>query len=170
LTGLEAPLTHGVEGVTLRQAQQSDRELLYGIYASTRTEELAVVPWSDEQKAAFLRMQFDAQDRHYRQHYPEAAYLVIESGGQAAGRLYVHRSEREIRILDVALLPAQRGRGIGGGLLRELLAEGDRDGKVVVLHVELQNPALRLYERLGFKTVEDVGLHYRMERPPASGA
>ena len=155
--------------MTLREAQASDRALLYAVYASTRTEELAVVPWNDAQKAAFLRMQFDAQDRHYREHYPAAAYLVIEDGGQPAGRLYVARSANEIRILDIALLPEYRSRGIGGGLLRELLAEGDRDGKVIVLHVEQENRAQQLYERLGFRRVEDVGVYYRMERPPASG-
>ena len=94
---------------TLRPARPEDREFLLSVYASTRTEELTPVPWTDEQKAAFLRMQFDAQDAHYRAHYEGATYEVIEVDGLPAGRLYVHRRPKEIRLVDIALLPRFRG-------------------------------------------------------------
>src|SRR5215211_5883167 len=119
---------------------------------------------SDE---AFLRRQFEAQDAHYREHYDGASFDVIEVDGEPAGRLYVARWEDEIRIMDIALLPEQRGAGIGTRLLRDLLDEGRRTGKRVSIHVEKHNRALRLYERLGFAPVADRGVYLLLERPPA---
>ena len=131
-------------------------------------EELAVVPWDDAQKDAFLRMQFDAQDAWWRENYAAASFDVIVVDGEPAGRLYVHRGPSEIRIVDIALLPEHRGNGIGTLLLDGLLAEGDGGGKSVTIHVERMNPALRLYERLGFSVAEDKGVYLFLERPPAT--
>lgn len=152
---------------SLRPARPEDHELLFSVYASTRAEELAVVSWTSEQMEAFLRQQFEAQDAHYRQNYDGAAFLVIEASGEAAGRLYVARWPREIRIMDIALLPAYRRHGLGTAILADLLAEGDTTGKVVSIHVERHNPALGLYERLGFKPAADRGVYLFLERSPA---
>ena len=152
----------------LRAVGPGDREFLYRVYASTRTEELAVVPWDEAEKDTFLRAQFDAQDQWYRENYTRATYEVIVVDGEPAGRLYLHRGEREIRIVDIALLPEHRGNGVGGSLLRDLLAEADAAGRRVTIHVERFNPALRLYERLGFTVAEDKGVYLFLERPPAT--
>jgi ribosomal protein S18 acetylase RimI-like enzyme len=80
----------------------------------------------------------------------------------------VHRGESEIRIVDIALLPDYRGNGIGTALLRDLFSEADAAGKTVTIHVERFNPALRLYERLGFALAEDKGVYLFLERPPAT--
>ncbi len=135
---------------------------LAAVYASTRAEELAVTGWSDEDKAVFCRRQFDAQAAHYRENYPGASFQVIERDGVSIGRLYVARWEKEIRIVDIALLPEHRGTGIGTKLLRELQEEARSVGKSLTIHVERFNPALRLYERLGFKQVEDKGVYLLM--------
>ena len=148
--------------------QPGDRELLYRVYAGTRTEELAVVPWDDAEKDAFLRAQFEAQDRWYRENYPRASFEVIVIDGEPAGRLYVHRGAGEIRIVDIAFLPEHRGNGAGTALLRDILAEADAAGKRVTIHVERLNPALRLYERLGFAVAEDKGVYLFLERLPAT--
>jgi ribosomal protein S18 acetylase RimI-like enzyme len=124
------------------------------------------VPWDEAQKEAFLHQQFEAQDAWWRENYAGASFEVILVEGESAGRLYVHRGPSEIRIVDIALLPEHRGNGIGTRLLEELLAEGDADGKSVTIHVERMNPALRLYERLGFSVVEDKGVYLFLERPP----
>jgi ribosomal protein S18 acetylase RimI-like enzyme len=123
------------------------------------------VQWDDAQKDEFLRMQFDAQDAWWREHYADASFDVVLVDGEPAGRLYVHRGEREIRIVDIALLPEHRGGGVGTSLLRDLLAEADASGKRVTIHVERLNPALRLYERLGFALAEDKGVYLFLERP-----
>lgn len=151
-----------LDSVNCRPSATEDSEFLYQVYASTRFEELAPVPWSDQQKEGFLRQQFHAQDTHYRQHFPRAEYLVVEWQDQPIGRLYVDRSDQLLRIIDIALLPEYRGRGIGGGLMRQLLDEARASGKPVQIHVEVNNPALRLYQRLGFARVEDMGVYYRL--------
>jgi ribosomal protein S18 acetylase RimI-like enzyme len=153
--------------VELRRTEPQDADLLFRVYASTRVQELSVVPWNDAQKEAFLRAQFEAQDRWYREHYATASFGVVVVGGIPAGRLYVHRGESEIRIVDIALLPEHRGAGVGTALVRELLHEADTAGKRVTIHVERFNPALRLYQRLGFAVAEDKGVYLLLERSPA---
>jgi ribosomal protein S18 acetylase RimI-like enzyme len=155
------------EDVSLRPIQPSDAEFLYRVYASTRETELSQVPWSGAHKEAFLRMQFDAQTREWSANYPRASFQAVMVGGEPAGRLYVDRREDEIRVVDVALLPAFRGRGIGGALLAAVLKEADAAGKPVTIHVERFNPARRLYERLGFRLQHDRGVYLLLERPPA---
>jgi ribosomal protein S18 acetylase RimI-like enzyme len=124
------------------------------------------VPWDDAQKDAFLRAQFEAQDAWWHENYAQASFDVVVVDGEPTGRLYVHRGDREIRIVDVALLPEKRGNGVGSSLLRDLIAEADAAGKSVTIHVERMNPALRLYERLGFSLAEDKGVYLFLERPP----
>jgi ribosomal protein S18 acetylase RimI-like enzyme len=158
------------ERYELRPIASDDAELLLRIYASTRAEELAPVPWNEAQKAAFLRQQFEAQHAHYQQHYAGASFDLVLVDGQPVGRLYVARWPREIRLVDVALLPAWRGRGLGSALLGDLIAESRRCGKPLTIHVEHQNPALRLYERLGFERREDRGVYLFLERPPEAPA
>jgi ribosomal protein S18 acetylase RimI-like enzyme len=161
------------ERVTLRPQGPEDEGFLYQLYASTRDGEMAVVPWDASQREAFLRMQFDLQTLHYRRYYPDADFQVVLSGGRPVGRLYVHRGEEEIRIVDIALLPECRGAGIGGGLIRDVQAEAGRTGKRLTIHVERTNPALRLYRRLGFRLIEDKGIYlfmeWRSEGTPDSG-
>ena len=153
--------------VGLRPVRSSDREFLLAVYASTREAELALVDWSDEQKDAFVRHQFEAQTAHYLEHYTGASFKVIEVDGEPAGRLYVARWEDEIRVMDIALLPEHRGTGIGTRLLRDLLDEAEASGKKVTVHVELNNPALRLYQRLGFRPVAERGVYLLLETRPS---
>jgi len=148
------------QAVQLRLAKDEDVEFLRILYASTREEELAVTEWDETQKRAFCGMQFEAQAAHYREHYPAAEYAVIECEGSRAGRLYVNRGEREIRIMDLALLPEWRGKGIGTTLLRKLQNEAASRSVSLSIHVEKFNPALRLYERLGFVAVEERGVYF----------
>jgi ribosomal protein S18 acetylase RimI-like enzyme len=155
-----------VAEVALRPLTESDEPFALSVYASTREEELALVPWSDEQKAAFVAMQFAAQSAHYAQHYTGMSSDVILVDGEPAGRLLVARWPEEIRIVDIALLPAFRGRGAGSALLRDLIAEATEHGKPLSIHVERDNRALELYERLGFRPVGETGVHLRMQWEP----
>ena len=145
--------------VRLRPVEPSDRVFLVDLYASTRESELALVPWDVTTKRAFVEHQFTAQDAHYRTHYPGATLDVIEVDGQPAGRLYVHRGPSDIRIMDIALAPAFRGRGIGTALLNDLIEEAADGGRMLSIHVEQNNPARRLYERLGFEPAGEHGVY-----------
>lgn len=156
------------ETITLRPITDLDLEFLYRLYASTREEELAVVSWTPEQKEIFLRQQFNAQHRFWQENYAGSSFDLVLRGGLPAGRLYVARWTREIRIVDIALLPDHRGGGVGTRLLREIFVEADAAGKAVSVHVEAFNPARRLYERLGFAQKEDKGVYLLMERPPVT--
>ena len=150
----------------LRRVADADRAFLLDLYASVREPELAQVWWDASAKRAFIAQQFAAQDAHYRRHYDGATLDVIEVDGEPAGRLYVHRGPRDIRIMDIALIPPFRGRGIGSGLLRALIAEAEVSARTLSIHVEMNNPARRLYERLGFRPAGEHGVYVLMERRP----
>jgi GNAT superfamily N-acetyltransferase len=155
--------------ISLRPVQPDDESFLHDVYASTRAEELALVDWSDEQKATFVGQQFEAQTRHYREHYPTATLDLILVDGEPAGRLYVDRWPSEIRVVDIVLLPPYQRKGIGEGLLREVQAEAADTRRPVTIHVERFNPAQRLYARLGFVTADETGpVHLLMRWTPAS--
>lgn len=153
--------------VTLRPIGPDDMDFLLRVYRSTREEELAmVVDWTEEMKDAFIQQQFNAQHVWYQEHYQGATFDIVLVDGVPAGRLYVHRRPDEIRLVDIALLPEFRKGGLGTSILQDLLAEVRAAGKPVTIHVEVYNPAMRLYERLGFKPVEDRGVYRLMKWSP----
>lgn len=148
---------------TLRPVQEADEELLLELYASTRTDEMALVPWDAAQKLAFVQMQFRAQQKHYQAYFPRAAHEMIEVEEQPVGRLYVDRRETEIRILDVTLLPQARGHGIGTQILLDLMKEADHRNQSCSIYVESFNRSLGLFQRLGFVKTEESGTSWLME-------
>ncbi len=152
-----------IPDVTLRTATDDDMILLRLIYASTRDYEMAMVPWSDQEKEAFLDQQFMAQHVYYHQHYVKAAFDIIELKGVPIGRLYVDRRKFEIRIMDIAIFAEMRGRGLGYRLMKMIMDEAADARLPVRIHVERLNPAKKLYLRLGFKYVEIHGIHELME-------
>jgi ribosomal protein S18 acetylase RimI-like enzyme len=166
---LVAALAAGLPaGYQLRDRTHEDLPFLCALYASTRQDEMRLVNWPDAQKAAFLQDQFEKQHRHYLEHYPRAIWLVIEREDSPVGRIYLEQTIREIRLMDVALLPANRGQGVGSALMHALLAAADWAGLPVSLHVEPFNPAIRLYRRLGFVELETRGYYQFMERAAVS--
>ena len=154
-------------GIVLRPVEQGDRALLLWVVASTREGDRCFVDWNDEQWKAFIRMQLEAQCRHYTMHFPRSEHMMIQRGGCPVGRIWVHRGATEIRLLDVSLLVEHRGQGTGTYLIRQLQSEARR-AKLPLHHsVDVANEgARRLYERLGFKPVETRGLHTLMEWVP----
>jgi ribosomal protein S18 acetylase RimI-like enzyme len=148
--------------VALRPAGDADRPLLLRVFAGTRERELAFLP--EAAREAFVAQQFAAQERAYRAQAPDARCDVVLRDGEPVGRLIVARGEREIRVVDIALLPEHRGAGVGTALLRRLLAEADADGAATTVHVALANPAQALYQRLGFVEVSRDGVYAAMRR------
>ena len=155
--------------VTLRPVVAEDEPLLLELYASTRAEEMAMVPWTREHQEAFVRMQFDAQQAHYKKIQPDANHDIILSNGRPVGRLYVARTNDRIEIMDITILPQERNAGIGSSLIRDLMEEAE-NSRPLRIYVENFNPSLHLFERLGFKAVEEDGFMLLMEWVPNSSS
>ena len=154
--------------VTLRPATSADYHFMRLLYASTREEEMKLFPFDEHQKKEFLDDQFAKQYQHYQLHYPTCERNIVEKDGQPVGRLWIDEWRDQIRLVDIALMPEWRGSGIGSLLLKDVLERGAKLGKPVTIHVEAYNPALRLYERLGFQKVDTNGVYFLMRwTPPA---
>ena len=136
------------------------------MYFSSREDELSLLDWPQSQKNGFLAIQFDVQRRFFEQAFPNADCMVIQIRNRPVGRLYLDRRDDEIRIVDIALLTKYRGRGIGSHLLNDILAEAAERNVPARIHVETNNPALRLYKRLGFSIVGNDGVYYQLEWTP----
>jgi ribosomal protein S18 acetylase RimI-like enzyme len=149
--------------ITLRRVQPADDRFIFEVYSSSREPEMALVPWTDGQREAFLRMQCAAQLSHYQKHNPDAQHSIILVDGSPVGRVYINRSENEIEILDITVLTAHRGRGTGSYILRLLQVESREVDKPLNIYVESFNPSLGLFERLGFKRKAEEGINLLME-------
>lgn len=157
-------------GVSLRPVTDADQEFLIGVYANSRAAELAQVDWDQSQKDAFIRWQFEMQKQDYDVRYPSARYEIILVDGVPAGRIWVGIDEKQIRLLDIALLTQFQKRGVGTQLLRQLMDEAARINKPLRHMVFVLNDNAHVfYERLGFKTFEDVGGYKHMEWLPGQG-
>lgn len=154
--------------MNLRDATTEDEGFLRQVYACTRAEEMAMVPWTDEQREAFLRFQFDAQDSYYRSQFPDASYQIILSDEVAVGRLYVYRNPTDIRILDITILPEHRAAGLGASLIRDLQAEAEQSNKPLTIWVENFNRSQSLFKRLGFSIIQEEGYNNLLEYRPES--
>jgi ribosomal protein S18 acetylase RimI-like enzyme len=154
--------------IALREATADDEPFLFRVYCSSRADEMAMVPWPEEQKHAFLRFQFVAQHSHYREQFPHAAFEIILADDQPAGRLYTLRDQL-IRILDITVLPEFRNRGIGSYLIDRIVNQSQDTGKAIQIYVETFNPSVRFFARYGFSKVAEDGLNYLLEYRPASG-
>jgi ribosomal protein S18 acetylase RimI-like enzyme len=149
----------------LRLITGADKAVLCSIYASTRTEEMAqLIHWTLAQKEAFLQWQFDAQHVYYQQNYHGASFWLIERKGKAIGRLYLHPtySDGSMRIIDITMLPEWRNKGIGRQLLQDVMVYAEQEGRLVSIHVESFNPAMKLYQRLGFQLVSKTNEVYHL--------
>jgi ribosomal protein S18 acetylase RimI-like enzyme len=167
---LVMPAALVAQGIALRPETEDDVPFLRRLYISTRWDELApIVDWTEAQKIGFLESQFALQRHHYRTYYAETDWGVLEHAGVPIGRIYVDRQNTVLMVIDVALLPEWRGRGIGTALMQAVCEEAAAAGKAVSIAVEKYNPAQNLYRRLGFREVSDEGLYWFMEwRAPSA--
>jgi len=156
--------------IALRPRTDADTGFLRALYASTRNDELAGLGWTPEQLDAFLDLQFRAREQHYRRTYPLAQDCIVLAGEDRAGRLEIDCTGEAILVVDVALAPAWRSQGIGTRLLQQVIKNAAVASRAVELHVELTNPARRLYERLGFVAVEERAPYLRMRCGPQPNA
>jgi ribosomal protein S18 acetylase RimI-like enzyme len=147
----------------LRAEALADGPFLLELYASTRQEELEAMGWPAAMREAFVRMQFNAQQQGYRAAFPRAEFAIILLRDLAVGRIVIDRAENEIRLVDIALLAAHRGRGLGTALMQNLRHEAAAANKPIRLSVVKGQRAFRLYQRLGFEKTGEAGLRDQME-------
>lgn len=153
--------------LTLRPITKEDEPFLLSLYALSRAAELSLVPWTQEQKDAFVKMQFDSQHSHYQTHFPDASYNVILFDEKSAGRLYVLRDAEQIRVLDINLTSDYRNKGIGKHFIEILKTEAEETKKALRIFLEINNPYMALFESWGFKNVRtDDGFYCLMEWLP----
>lgn len=152
---------------TLRPVRAEDEPFLFDLYCSTRQAELAAWGWDPAQQAVFLRLQFQAHEQFYRTQGAAADQQIVLVAGEPVGRRIVLRGADEIRLADIALLPAWRNAGLGTTLIGQVLAEAAERGLPVRLRVALGNPAQRLYTRLGFAVTGRTDTDWQMEARPA---
>lgn len=149
--------------VTLRDVLPEDEPWLAALYATTR-DDLQLVP--EPQRQRLVDFQFRAQQQQYVTNWPNARNYIVSIGAEPAGRMIVAHGGSEMRLVDIALLPTHRGQGIAGSLIGDLIAEARRERLPLRLSVMNNNPARRLYERLGFVAIDESDLHVEMEKAP----
>ena len=154
-------------GIGYRAMTDEDLPFVAALYATTRAEEVAATGWPPAMQAAFLEQQHRAQDACYRSAHPDGEWLLIERAGEPVGRLYLAAQLGRLLLVDISLLPAMRGTGLGTAILTDLLAGETRP---VELHVKRFNPATRLYERLGFELAGELDVYFKMVRPAPPSA
>jgi ribosomal protein S18 acetylase RimI-like enzyme len=159
---LKATLDSRQPPVILRPEQPTDEAFLLELYASTRREELELTQWDAATCAAFVKMQFKAMRQGYASMFPLGQFSIVLLQEQAIGRMVIHRGEQEIRLVDMALMPEARCRGISTLLVQTLQAEARQSGRPIRLQVLKGNRAARLYERLGFRRTGDNGIYDEM--------
>lgn len=144
--------------VALRPATPADEEFLFALFISSRDYDVAIFP--EPQRTALMRMQFCGQYQTYTQRYPVAEHSILSFDGSDAGRVWVAETEDSIAILDIAILPAYRNRGIGAHVYRDLIAKAQTAGKPLHATVSTSNPgSLRFHERLGFQRIASDGFY-----------
>lgn len=156
--------------IHIRSITENDFPFLMKVYRSTREKELETTGWTEEEKTKFTDIQFNTQHSYYTNSYIGTEFKIIEVNNVDVGRLYTWRTNDQIRIMDIAILPEHIRRGIGTKILTDLVKESEQTGKKLNIHVEYNNPAVRLYERLGFKKTDDTGIYFFMERVPLSNS
>jgi len=149
--------------LTTVPARAEDESFLSQVFAATRGAQFSALGWPEAQLNAFLQLQFSIQQRSYAMQFPEADCRIIRYDDRPVGRVIVYRSDSEVRLVDIAVLPAYQSRGIGVEVIRSLQAEATREGKPLTLQVLKGNPARRLYDRLGFVETGENGTHHAME-------
>jgi ribosomal protein S18 acetylase RimI-like enzyme len=154
--------------VTLVDSTQGDEKFLFQVYSAVRRDEVSAWGWNPAQQDAFLRMQFMAQQSSYRARFACAAHSIICRDTVPVGTTILAREPDSMVLVDIALLPEHRRKGIGGQLLKRFRAEASESGLPLRLTVRRDNPAIKLYARTGFSVVSEDELHLIMETEPGT--
>lgn len=152
------------DDLALRPSTDADMAFLCEVFCASRLQEFLQGGMPAAQAEALLANQFAIQHDYYRRHYPHGRFDIIVCGDSRVGRLYHDWQGDAVQLIDIALLPAYRGAGIGTRVLRAMVAEAARVGMPMRLYVEFNNPVRKLYGALGFVSAGENGVYELMHR------
>lgn len=153
--------------VVLRPEREGDREFRFALFCQSRPPEWSRVSIEPGMRVTLMRQQFRAQTVGYAGQFPRARFDIVEREGAPVGRIVVDREPGAIHIVDQAVVPSWRGRGIGTAIMRSIMAEAAGRGVPVNLEVgDSNDPSLRLYLRLGFAVVEELPMYLNLRWTP----
>lgn len=151
------------ERIELRTVDLPEEEgFLQNLYGTTR-DDIIHLPFDEAGKQAFILQQYAARKKHYDEYYAGAEDYIILYDGKQAGRYMIEFNPHDIRLVDIAVLPEYRDHGIGGAIIEETKKIAAETGRPFTLHAIQDSPALRLYERLGFKVIDETGIYNKLE-------
>ena len=117
-------------------------------------------------REVLLDLQFRAQRQAWEAKFLGAEHELILVEGRPVGRIWLAWSPEDCRVVDVALLPEYRRRGVGTQVYSEILAEADRRGIPVRTTVDPANgPSMAFHLRCGFEVVAEDDAWLAIERP-----
>lgn len=154
-----------IANLSLTAVSENDIEFIKKVYISTRIDEFSSLGWLPEQLQAFLELQLNYQQKSYEMQFPNAENFVINLENERVGRMIVYQNESEIRLVDIAVLPAFRKKGIASQLINRLKAEANKSRRKLALQVLKNNSnAFNLYIKLGFNVISEDELYFSLEQ------
>lgn len=151
------------ESISLRPATEDDEQFLLELYKSSRGDDLRGLSWDEDRIAEFLEMQYESHRNFLKQDHPGMHDQIVIVAGEPAGRVAVEQRADEIRLIDIALLPAHRNQGVGTLLIRDLQQQAATANRCLRFQVIRFNRAVGLFERLGFTRTSETGTHLQLE-------
>jgi ribosomal protein S18 acetylase RimI-like enzyme len=155
-----------VPAVTTRAATEQDDAFLFALFAAVRSPEFAHLPLAPAQLDMLMKIQYGGQQHSYRAQFPGGSEIVLLDG-QPIGRLWLYRGPAEHRLVDIALLPEFRNRGIGAALVTEAIAAAKAAHVPLCCSVGSSNQgSLRFHQRLGFRIVDQDEVYCELAIEP----
>lgn len=138
--------------VTLRDSGNRENEREFSFHLFCQLDHVASLFEIDKRLA---ETQFETRRRQYRAKFPGAKTLIISCDGADVGQLEIDRSRPAWHLIDIAIFPGYRNRGIGQAVVKKILNEADQASSPVHASVFSQNVgAQRFWERMGFTVLE----------------
>ena len=154
----------------LRPAEPRDEKFVYELIYENLYDQLCAWAWDPATREKLMKIQIDGQRASYAAQYPQADNAIIVLYERPVGRLILDRGEQAHHLVDIVLKKESRSKGVGTWLLRAICMEAEMSRKPMRLYVQPNNRAKALYERLGFRMIEDHQVTLLMERPVGASA
>lgn len=166
MTDAEWTVASAAGQIRLRPECAEDEAFRFALFCQSRPDDWSASGLDPSLVASVMRHQFRAQAVGYRRQFPGAAFDIVEQAGERIGRIVVDRPGDRIHIVDHAIVPSWRSRGIGTAVMRALMAEAAGAALPLRLKVASSNdPSMRLYARLGFTVLEQTATYLDMAWP-----